>query len=198
MIRVGVAGTPGMLRAGLEMLVRADPEMQLVFTVDSLDEVQGSADVVAALEADLDAISMAGLPPVVVIAPATPEFLRAALRAGARSILPPDCTTPQLTVALEAAAAGLTALRASDAEILASAGNDEIRATASAEGLLSRRETEVLRLLADGLANKEIGYRLGISEHTVKFHVNSILTRLDASSRAEAVAIGIRRGMILL
>jgi DNA-binding NarL/FixJ family response regulator len=56
----------------------------------------------------------------------------------------------------------------------------------------------VLRLLADGLSNKEIAFRLGISEHTIKFHVNSILTRLDASSRAEAVAIGVRQGLILL
>jgi DNA-binding NarL/FixJ family response regulator len=198
MTRVGVAGAPGILRNGLEVLVRADPDKQLVFTVDSLDEVPGGADVVAALDPALDAISMPGLPPVLVIAPASPELVRAALRAGARSVLPPDCTTAELSAALEAAASGLTALRTADAEILAAAPIEQTRMTPSAGGLLSRRETEVLRLLADGLANKEIGYRLGISEHTVKFHVNSILTRLDAASRAEAVAIGIRRGLILL
>jgi DNA-binding NarL/FixJ family response regulator len=63
---------------------------------------------------------------------------------------------------------------------------------------LSAREIEVLRLVADGLGNKEISFRLGISEHTVKFHVNSILTRMNAATRAEAVAIGIRQGLILL
>jgi DNA-binding NarL/FixJ family response regulator len=198
MMRVGVAGAPGMLRTGLETVVRNDPDMQLVFTVNSLDDVQGGVDVLAALSPDLDALSAPELPPVVVIAPASSEFVRAALRAGARSVLPPDSTTAELIAALQAAAAGLTALRTTDAEILTAASAAEPRLAATVDGPLSPREMEVLRLLADGLANKEIGYKLGISEHTVKFHVNSILTRLDAASRAEAVAIGIRRGLILL
>jgi DNA-binding NarL/FixJ family response regulator len=63
---------------------------------------------------------------------------------------------------------------------------------------LSPRESEVLNLLADGLANKEIAWRLKISEHTVKFHITSIFNKLDASTRAEAVAIGARRGLIIL
>jgi DNA-binding NarL/FixJ family response regulator len=63
---------------------------------------------------------------------------------------------------------------------------------------LTRREIEVLGMLAEGLANKNIAARLQISEHTVKTHVASILTKLDAFSRAEAVAIGARRGLILL
>ena len=63
---------------------------------------------------------------------------------------------------------------------------------------LTPRELEVLRVLALGLANKEIGSKLGISEHTVKFHVAAILGKLGASSRTEAVAIGIRRGLIFV
>jgi NarL family two-component system response regulator YdfI len=63
---------------------------------------------------------------------------------------------------------------------------------------LSPRESEVLNLLADGLANKEIAWRLKISEHTVKFHITSIFNKLDASTRAEAVAIGARHGLIVL
>lgn len=62
---------------------------------------------------------------------------------------------------------------------------------------LSPRESEVLNLLANGLANKEIAWRLKISEHTVKFHITSIFNKLDASTRAEAVAIGARRGLII-
>ena len=58
------------------------------------------------------------------------------------------------------------------------------------------REAEVLQLLADGLANKEIGARLQISAHTAKFHVESLLKKLDAANRAEAVREGIRRGLI--
>jgi DNA-binding NarL/FixJ family response regulator len=63
---------------------------------------------------------------------------------------------------------------------------------------LTPRESEVLQMLASGLANKEIAARLAISEHTVKFHVASILGKLGAGSRTEAVSLGIRRGLILL
>jgi DNA-binding NarL/FixJ family response regulator len=61
---------------------------------------------------------------------------------------------------------------------------------------LTARETVVLRLLASGLGNKEIASRLGISEHTVKFHVGSVLAKLGAASRTEAVTIGIVRGLV--
>ncbi|HYM02131.1 MAG TPA: LuxR C-terminal-related transcriptional regulator, partial [Stellaceae bacterium] len=60
------------------------------------------------------------------------------------------------------------------------------------------REVEVLSALADGASNKAIARRLGISFHTVKFHVASILTKLDADSRTEAVAQGARRGLVML
>jgi DNA-binding NarL/FixJ family response regulator len=63
---------------------------------------------------------------------------------------------------------------------------------------LTRREREVLQMLASGLGNKLIAARLVISEHTVKFHVASILGKLGAGSRTEAVSIGIRRGLVLL
>ena len=56
----------------------------------------------------------------------------------------------------------------------------------------------VLQELASGLTNKAIAYDLGISEHTVKYHVGSILTKLDASGRTEAVTVGVRRGLIAL
>jgi DNA-binding CsgD family transcriptional regulator len=61
---------------------------------------------------------------------------------------------------------------------------------------LTRRELQVMRMLADGLGNKEIAAQLGISDHTAKFHVAQILAKLGANSRAEAVALGIRRGLV--
>jgi len=64
------------------------------------------------------------------------------------------------------------------------------------ERSITPREAEVLRLLAEGLANKEIGAQLSISAHTAKFHVESLLRKLDAVNRAEAVREGIRRGLI--
>jgi len=64
--------------------------------------------------------------------------------------------------------------------------------------LLTRRETDVLAAIADGLSNKAAARRLGISQHTVKFHVASIMGKLNASSRTEAVTSGIRHGLIML
>ncbi len=77
-------------------------------------------------------------------------------------------------------------------------GADGTAAGDAAEGssLLTPRELEVLQLLADGLANKEIAARLSFSTHTAKFHVESLLRKLDAVNRAEAVREGIRRGFI--
>ena len=61
---------------------------------------------------------------------------------------------------------------------------------------LTARESEVLRLVSMGLGNKEIAIRLAISEHTAKFHLSSILSKLHAGSRTEAVSMGIRKGLI--
>ena len=63
---------------------------------------------------------------------------------------------------------------------------------------LTPREVEVLHMLAEGLGNKTIARRLGISEHTVKFHVGSIFSKLNASSRTEAVTVGVRQGLVML
>jgi DNA-binding NarL/FixJ family response regulator len=64
--------------------------------------------------------------------------------------------------------------------------------------LLTPREIEVLRLLADGASNKIIAHKLGISDHTVKFHVTSILSKLNAGTRTEAVMSGVRMGLVYL
>ena len=65
-----------------------------------------------------------------------------------------------------------------------------------AVSILSPREKEVLSQVANGLPNKAIARTLGITDHTVKFHISSVLSKLDASSRSEAVAIAARRGML--
>jgi DNA-binding NarL/FixJ family response regulator len=63
---------------------------------------------------------------------------------------------------------------------------------------LTARELQVLQLLARGLANKQIALQMGISEHTVKFHVSSIYARLGVSSRTEAVRLGVQQGLVIL
>ncbi len=62
---------------------------------------------------------------------------------------------------------------------------------------LSEREHEVLQLLAEGLTNRQIAQRLVISEHTVKFHVSALLSKLDVASRTEAIRVGAQRGLII-
>jgi len=123
--------------------------------------------------------------------------IAAGLRTGLRAALPRHASASEITAAIEAAAEGLIVLHP---EMLASVHLEEPvrRPLEEASAALTPRETEVLRMLAEGLANKNIAYRLGISEHTVKFHIASIYSKLNASSRAEAVAIGIRQGIILL
>lgn len=69
---------------------------------------------------------------------------------------------------------------------------------AGPRAVLTPRETEVLRLMADGASNKIIAHKLGISDHTAKFHVTSILSKLNAGTRTEAVTLGVRMGLIYL
>lgn len=75
---------------------------------------------------------------------------------------------------------------------------DAIDTSASQEAALTPREIEVLNLLAEGASNKTIARRLGISIHTAKFHVGSLLDKLDASGRTDAVAHAARLGVIHL
>ena len=124
-----------------------------------------------------------------------------------RAILPDYASNAEIQSAIESAAAGLQVFHPDVLDhILESAGRGTGRTSDSGSGALSDhpaqplspRESEILNLLAQGLANKEIAWRLKISEHTVKFHITSIFNMLNASTRAEAVAIGIRRGLIIL
>jgi DNA-binding NarL/FixJ family response regulator len=115
--------------------------------------------------------------------------------AGARGLLLRDTGAERLATALAAAAQGLVVLDPSLAASLL-ASRDPSSSTLVED--LTPREQEVLRLLAEGLPNKAIALRLGISEHTVKFHVNAVLGKLGAQSRTEAVVRATRLGLILL
>ena len=129
---------------------------------------------------------------------ASASLVAEAIRSGARGVLPNDATAHEIVAALEAAAVGLVTLPADAAADLVTSARVPARQTVASTQPLTPREIEVLGMLAEGLANKNVAARLGISEHTVKTHVASILTKLDAYSRAEAVAIGARQGLILL
>ena len=107
-------------------------------------------------------------------------------------ILPRDADVDTLSAALAAVATGL---HVTDGRFLRDGGRG--RKNAGAEPL-TPREHEVLGLVAEGLPNKTIALELGLSEHTVKFHLTAVMSKLEAQSRAEAVAEGFRRGLIAL
>lgn len=136
-------------------------------------------------------------PVVVLLEETAPETVSQFLRLGVRGVLPSDVEPGQVAAALEAAARGLLVLAPGEIAAVRPAGGTRDFPDELVEPL-TPREREVLRLLATGLSNKEIATRLRLSEHTAKFHVASILGKLGASSRAEAVSIGVRHGLILL
>ena len=142
----------------------------------------------------LDEAQVNGLP-TVVLAP-DQEYAAAAWSAGARGALPRDVDGPTLATALVAVSRGLAVLDPSLGSPALAAGADE-NLPSSAAGL-TPREHEVLALLAEGLPNKSIASRLEISEHTVKFHVNAVLSKLGAQSRTEAAVRATRMGLIKL
>jgi two-component system, NarL family, response regulator YdfI len=124
-----------------------------------------------------------------------------------RAILPASASEKEIHAAIEAVIAGLVVIHREIFAEFAAEGNERVAFIPEYPlreqpdlplQPLTPRESEILNLLAGGLANKEIAWRLKISEHTVKFHITSIFNKLDASTRAEAVAIGARRGLIIL
>jgi DNA-binding NarL/FixJ family response regulator len=128
-----------------------------------------------------------------------PQWVRTALAAGTNAILPRQANAEELDLALSAAEAGLVLLDRNATQAF-SAGNlgkaDPLNEAGNELEELTAREMEVLRLLGEGLGNKQIAARLNISEHTAKFHLSSILGKMGVASRTEAVSQGIRRGLI--
>jgi NarL family two-component system response regulator YdfI len=137
---------------------------------------------------------------VVVLADAPRRVLgEAALPRGLiRAVLPRDATSGEIRAAIDAVAAGLVALHPEALEPLRRRTPVPTRAEPDPAQPLTAREIEVLGMLAEGLGNKIIAARLGISTHTAKFHVASIMAKLGAGSRTEAVTIGMRRGLVVI
>ncbi len=212
MIRVSIVAASPLARAGLQNLLAAR-DVEVVAsqaTLEALGEMLADAapDVVLIdtagepFEPALESIVASGLPSdinVVVLGDAlTPAASATALRDGIRAALPGDISPEQLVAALQAVAGGLAVLHPSHTNEVLPAGRASASTLDELAESLTRREREVLQMLAAGLSNKEIAARLNISDHTVKFHVASILGKLGAASRTEAVSLGIRRGLVLL
>ena len=127
-----------------------------------------------------------------------PAHVAPAIAAGARGVVLRDQVGPGIHAALAAVRSGLTVMDTSLAENLVPA--QQVRPTGNGKGRgeLTEREKQVVQLLAEGLSNKLIADRLGISDHTAKFHVNGVMMKLGSSTRTEAVVEAMRRGLIRL
>ena len=125
------------------------------------------------------------------------EVAAHALRSGATGVLSRDTDGERLRTALRAMHDGLAVLEPAFLPIVEPGEDPEINLGNDLEPL-TPRERDVLNLLAEGLPNKAIAKRLGVSEHTVKFHLNAVLGKLGARSRTEAVTKAVRAGLLTL
>jgi DNA-binding NarL/FixJ family response regulator len=211
-IRAFIVASSSLVRTGLQSLF-GGREVEVVGSVADFESLAGQwmdlqADVILVeasgeqFEMVMDALAASQLASEAAIVVLTdhrePKLLAETLRAGVRAVLPSDIAPEQLVAALEAAAAGLIVVHPAEADLMFPVVEGASRQLGELAEPLTPRESEVLQMLASGFANKTIAARLKISEHTVKFHVASILGKLGASSRTEAVSLGIRRGLVLL
>lgn len=206
MIRVLIKASTPVGRAGLESLLRSYSSLQVVDedanSFDLSDDLARPDVIVAQVEGEegqgiqqLLENNEGSIPVVLLGGPSLESGRR--LDQGIRGALPVNASAEQIVAAIQAVAAGLAVFDAGEVEELA----ERAMTSETREPLLeplTDREIEVLRFLADGFGNKEIASRLGISEHTVKFHVASIMGKLGAGNRTEAVILGIRHGLVMI
>jgi len=180
-IRVWIETSSAAARAGFKSLLESDGRIEVV-------QSPSEADVILREELPIAHESSEGVP--IVVVGDSPVSLRA-FQGGVRAILSREAAPEQIVAALHAVSAGLIALPAEYASLVMHAGPLEGQVET-----LTPREMEALEMLAEGLSNKQIAAGLNISEHTAKFHVNSILSKLQAGTRTEAVIRGIRAGLV--
>ncbi|HYN57230.1 MAG TPA: response regulator transcription factor [Motilibacterales bacterium] len=146
-------------------------------------------DVVAGLAAQAPEVAI-----VVLVGRAQPVGMVEAMESGARALVHRRCSPDELVAAVSAALGGQNWVAAPFAGILRGELLSEVSGERPTE--LSRRELEVLRGLVTGATNAQIGQRLAISEHTVRNHVHSVMRKLGVANRTDAVATGLRRGLV--
>ena len=207
-LRILLIADDPLARAGLAALLADEPTCAVVMQLASHDPSLADAPNLAQADValwdlgwsvhdDLDALrdfADGGTPTAVLLPDA--EYAGQVWSTGARGMMLRDAPGVQLPAALTALAQGLVVVDPELARAL------PVNRLAEEDALvvepLTPRELDVLQLLAEGAANKEIARRLEISEHTVKYHVNAILGKLSAQSRTEAVVRATRAGLIML
>ena len=222
-ITVQIIAASAVVRAGLVALIGADERFEVLGSFSTAREAQHEIELaerpgdliiaelgesssyeVVELAAVTEGTETAG-PAVVALIPGWQQkSVASLLRSGVSAVLPTTATAEEILAAVEAALAGLVVLSRDALDIFDETPTQEANHDSAAldrEPLtetLTPRERQILELMAEGLGNKEIAWRLQISEHTVKFHVSSILAKLDASSRTEAVTHGLRQGLLMM
>ena len=213
MIHIAVVAQALAMRAGLRSLLEAGDTVEVVAEAASLSElmpVLPEIDVLVLAASRLPAELQLGLLRELPASEALPAVLllssernaaqiMAGLLSPAWGVLPLEASAEELQAAVTALHEGLIVVSPSLAQPALS------RLIGMAEGEaepliepLTERERQVLQLLAQGLANKQIAASLGISEHTVKFHVSGVYSKLGAASRTEAVRRGVQQGLVIL
>jgi len=199
-IRVLLRVSSPALRAGLQALLSTDETIKVVAAPDALDE-ESEADVVITSASRIsffnsgtsfgtNVTDSASSAAILLLGEEQPNLQEMKRMTRVWGILPTDSSAEELTAAIHALSQGLIV---GPPSLLFESENEPLE-----RGPLTDRESEVLGLLAKGLANKQIAVALGISEHTVKFHVSSIYAKLNVTNRTEAVREGLRGGWIAL
>jgi two-component system, NarL family, nitrate/nitrite response regulator NarL len=198
-LRVLIVGDDPLARGGVSALLAGREDVAIVGQAAPDALSPDSAAAADAIAWDAGPSGVAGgerireaSAPVVALVSAEADAAEA-LRAGARGVLLRGASADALAAALVAASRGLAVLDGGLQDTLVRAA-PPLRTGER----LTPREREVLGLLAEGLSNKAIAARLGISDHTAKFHVNAILGKLGAETRSEAIVLAARRGLVIL
>lgn len=194
MIRLRLIDDHPVVRQGLKAALESEPDLRVVAEASGLNELPAAEVDVTILDLEMDGPepldSIQSLGRVVIFsAHSEPDKISQALQRGALGYVLKGAPLDELITAIRAAFRGESYLQARVAGLLA-------QALRSPTPRLSARQKEILALLAEGLSNKEIGSRLGVTERTAKFHVHAIFNRLGADNRAQAVALAGRLGII--
>ena len=197
--RVLIVGGSALTRAGLRSLL-AEAGAAIIGAISALDPVEdrlAQADVAVLLSpADLPALLdyEQAQPALLLLADEWPGTIPGDSRPW--GVVPADSAPDELWAAVLALRAGFCVLPPG---LLASRGGPRVQTLQSSlsDEALSPRENAILQFLAEGLTNRQIAARTSISEHTVKFHLSSIFSKLGVSSRTEAIRVGAQRGLVM-
>ena len=206
-IRVMLVDDHAVVRSGLSAFLSANPDLELVGEAENGQQAvvraglfQPDVILMDLMMPVMDGITAmerihADHPEIQIIALTTfkeDHLVQGALQAGAISYLLKNVSIDELSAAIRKAYEGKSVLAPEATQVLISAAT---RPPAPGHDL-TEREREVLRLLVEGLSNQEISDRLVISQSTVKNHVSSVLSKLDAANRAEAVALALKNQLV--